>query len=171
MLVDRSELGGLDAVTTAAHIAAGSLSAREVIEAAIARTRLVEPALNAVATEMFEAALDTAEAPPPGPFRGVPTFIKGLEDEDSGAHRMFTRRRHSPASGLLMEARGTAGDGQQRTPHSLPVCPAEPPSESDTIAIHRSSLSSGHRPVQPSERLLDRADDRLLSGDVEWHSH
>ena len=81
-IVDHSELGGLDAVTTAERIHAGGLSAREAVEAAIDRAEDLEPALNAISTEMFESALSKADAPPRGPFRGVPTFIKGLEDEE-----------------------------------------------------------------------------------------
>ena len=81
MILDRSELGGLDAITTAEHIYAGDLSAREAVGAAIDRAKALAPTLNAISTEMFESALSKAEAPSSGPFCGVPTFIKGLEDE------------------------------------------------------------------------------------------
>lgn len=61
-ILDHSELGGLDAITTAEHIRAGGLSVREAVEAAIDRARALGPALNAISTEMFESALRRAEA-------------------------------------------------------------------------------------------------------------
>jgi amidase len=78
---DHTELGALDAVATAELIRAGEFSAREAVVAAIDRAKALEPILNAISTETFELALSKSEAPPRGPFSGVPTFIKGLEDE------------------------------------------------------------------------------------------
>jgi amidase len=80
-IIDRSELGSLDAVETAARIRAGDLDPKTVVAAAIERAQRFEGELNAIATETFDAALTRADAPLPGPFSGVPTFIKGLDDE------------------------------------------------------------------------------------------
>ncbi len=80
-ILDHTELGGLDAVATAERIRAGEFSAREAVVAAIDRANALEPILNAISTETFESALSNSEAPLQGPFSGVPTFIKGLEDE------------------------------------------------------------------------------------------
>lgn len=77
---DTSELGRLDAVETAARIRAGDLKAEEVVAAAIDRARALDPALNAVATETYAAALARARQPLDGPFAGVPTFVKGIDD-------------------------------------------------------------------------------------------
>jgi amidase len=80
-IFDHTELGSQDAVATAERIRAGELSAREAVLAAIDRAKAFEPILNAISTETFESALSKSEAPSRGPFSGVPTFIKGLEDE------------------------------------------------------------------------------------------
>jgi amidase len=69
-------LGDLDAVGVAEAIRAGDISAREAIEAAIARAEKVDPALNAFVVRDFERALDQASNPTPGPLSGVPTVIK-----------------------------------------------------------------------------------------------
>ncbi len=80
-IIDNSELGRLDAVATAARIHAGELSAHGVVSAAVDRAKALNPSLNAISTETFDSALSTAEVPPQGPFSGVPTLIKGIEDE------------------------------------------------------------------------------------------
>jgi amidase len=77
---DTSELGRLDAVETAARIRAGDLKAEEVVGAAIERSRALGPALNAVPTETYQAALERTGRPLVGPFAGVPTFVKGIDD-------------------------------------------------------------------------------------------
>jgi amidase len=74
-------LGDLDAVGLADAIRAGWVSRADVIEAAIARTEAVNPALNGLAHQAFEQARATAAAgPPTGFFSGVPTFIKDNVD-------------------------------------------------------------------------------------------
>ena len=70
-------LGELDAVGLADAIRAGRVGRAEVIEAAIARTEAVNPALNGLAYEAFQQARAAAKADPAsGPFSGVPTFVK-----------------------------------------------------------------------------------------------
>jgi amidase len=74
-------LGDLDAIGVAEAIRAGSVSRAEVIEAAIARTEAVNPALNGLAYKAFQQARVTATAGPAGgPLSGVPTFIKDNVD-------------------------------------------------------------------------------------------
>ncbi len=77
---DSSELGRLDAVETAPRIRQGELSPREVVAAAIERARALAPLLNAVPTETYASALERAQQPLGGPFAGVPTFVKGIDD-------------------------------------------------------------------------------------------
>ncbi len=79
-IVDASELGALDAVETARRVRDGELKASEVIAAAIGRARTLNPALNAIPTEDYAAAVALAEKPRPGPFAGVPTFVKALDN-------------------------------------------------------------------------------------------
>jgi amidase len=77
---DDSELGRLDAVETAARIRAGELRPDEAVAAAVARARALEPALNAIPTETYDAALERARGPLDGPFAGVSTFVKAIDD-------------------------------------------------------------------------------------------
>ena len=71
-------LGDLDAVGVADAIRSGAVSRVEVVDAAIARTEKVNPALNGLAFDAFEAARVRAGAPSPfgGYFDGVPTYVK-----------------------------------------------------------------------------------------------
>ncbi len=73
-------LGAHDAVGLVAALHSGAVSVREVVEAAIARTQLVNPRLNAVAFAAFDAARAEAREPRGGYFSGVPTFIKDNVD-------------------------------------------------------------------------------------------
>ena len=75
------------------------MSAREVVEAAIARIEKLDPALNAVVGERFEQALAEVDAGlPDGPLRGVPTLVKDAVDAMSpglpttGGSRLFARQ-------------------------------------------------------------------------------
>jgi len=71
-------LGDHDAVGLAEAIRTGRVGAAEVLEAAIARTEAVNPALNGLAYNAFEQA--RRAAPTNGFFGGVPTFIKDNVD-------------------------------------------------------------------------------------------
>lgn len=67
-----------DALALADLIRAGEVSAREVLEAAIARAEACID-LNAISTKGYELARKAVDAgPPPGPFAGVPFLIKDL---------------------------------------------------------------------------------------------
>ncbi len=69
-------LGNRDGVELARLMARKELTAREVVEAAIARAKLVEPRLNAIEAERFDGGLSEAQSPGEGFFSGIPTFIK-----------------------------------------------------------------------------------------------
>ena len=71
-------LGDLDAVGLVDALRAGKVSAAELVEAAIARTEAVNPALNGLALEAFDRARARASSRRPygGYFDGVPSFIK-----------------------------------------------------------------------------------------------
>jgi amidase len=77
-------LGELDAVGLADAIRAGSVSRADVVEAAIARTEAVNPAVNGLAYPAFAQARETASSASAGAadgfFGGVPTFIKDNVD-------------------------------------------------------------------------------------------
>jgi amidase len=71
-------LGDLDAVGLVDALRAGKVSAQELVDAAIARTETVNPALNGLAYEAFDRARVRAKSSRPygGYFDGVPSFIK-----------------------------------------------------------------------------------------------
>ncbi len=71
-------LGDLDAVGLVEALRAGTVSAAELVDAAIARTEAVNPALNGLAFEAFDRARTRAAATRRfgGYFDGVPSFIK-----------------------------------------------------------------------------------------------
>jgi amidase len=75
---DDDALGELDAVALADAIKAGRLTRAEAVEAAIARTEAVNPALNGLACQAFDQARAKAlERRSDGEFfAGVPTFVK-----------------------------------------------------------------------------------------------
>ncbi len=77
-------LGDLDAVGVADAIRAGRVGRAEVIEAAIARTEAVNPALNGLVHRAYEqaraASITTVGTPAGGYFSGVPTFLKDNVD-------------------------------------------------------------------------------------------
>lgn len=69
-------LGDLDAVGLAEHLAAGKVSAVEVVDAAIARCEAVGATLNGLALDTYTRARRQARDPRGGFFSGVPTFVK-----------------------------------------------------------------------------------------------
>ena len=76
---------GDDAVALAARMRSGAVSARELVDAAIARIEATNPAINAVIQERFDAARREADGGlPDGPFRGVPILLKDLNAQMPG---------------------------------------------------------------------------------------
>jgi amidase len=74
-------LGDLDAVGLVDALKSGRVGRAEVVQAAIARTEAVNPALNGLAYQAFDRARDEASRPPDNRFfSGVPTFVKDNVD-------------------------------------------------------------------------------------------
>lgn len=73
-------LGRDDATGLVARLRAGTVSRRELVEAAVERVRLVDPRLHAVACERYAAALAEADRDHPGFFAGLPSFVKDNSD-------------------------------------------------------------------------------------------
>ncbi|WP_282776427.1 MULTISPECIES: amidase [unclassified Nocardia] len=69
-------LADLDACGIATRIASGEVSAREVVEAAIARAHDADPILRGLAIEDFDRAVSASDRCGGGAFGGVPTAIK-----------------------------------------------------------------------------------------------
>ncbi|MDQ1429787.1 MAG: amidase [Actinomycetota bacterium] len=78
------DLGVLDATALAELVRDGSVSPRELVDAALARIDAVNPSLNAVIHRLDERARAEAEAAPDGPFRGVPILVKDLDGSLGG---------------------------------------------------------------------------------------
>ncbi len=68
-------LGADDATGLAARIASGQITAREAVDAAIARSEAVETELTGLRRDDFDRARERA-GKPSGPFGGVPTLFK-----------------------------------------------------------------------------------------------
>jgi len=73
-------LGTHDAVGLVEALHRGEVSAPEVVEAAVARTEAVDPALGAVAWRAYDRARAEARALRGGYFAGVPGFVKDNVD-------------------------------------------------------------------------------------------
>lgn len=71
-------LGDLDAVGVAEGIRRKDFTAREALDAAIARVEKVNPELNFMATKAYDYGRAAAAKPLSGPFAGAPTLIKDL---------------------------------------------------------------------------------------------
>ncbi len=74
-----------DATSLAALIARGDVTAREVLECAIACADRADPALHAIAHRLDAAARDQAASVPNGPFSGVPFLVKDTGTPVAGA--------------------------------------------------------------------------------------
>jgi amidase len=126
------EIDDWDGVETAARIAAGEVSPGEVVRAAIARAEAWEPHLHAIATPTFEAALRDADEAAAGPFRGVPSFVKDLDDVagvptgmGSRAYRGYVPRSTAPSVAQFLGA-GFVSLGKSTTPEFGLTCTTEP---------------------------------------------
>lgn len=82
--MDYTEYRRFDAVGLAALVKSGDVTPAELLDAAIARCEVVNPALNAVTTPMFEIAAKRVRGDLRGPFAGVPFLIKDLMQDYKG---------------------------------------------------------------------------------------
>jgi amidase len=74
-----------DATELAALVRSGKASPAELVDEAIARVERLDPTINAVIHQRFDAARAEAQGPlPDGPFRGVPFLVKDLGCEMAG---------------------------------------------------------------------------------------
>ena len=85
MTTSHSELVGLDATRCAALVRAGELTSLELVDAAIDRAEQVNGTLNAIVTEMYDHARETARVHSgAGIFAGVPFLVKDFLAEVEG---------------------------------------------------------------------------------------
>ena len=82
-----------DGLALAALVRRREVSPKEVLDAALRRIERHDPALNAVVTPLYDAALDAIERGlPDGPFTGVPFLVKELVASVAGAATTFSSR-------------------------------------------------------------------------------
>lgn len=127
---------GEDATAQAAAVRRGEVSPLELVDAAIARVQDLNPRLNAVIHEQFDAArAEAAGHLPDGPFRGVPFLVKDLTCHRGGdpLHEgmAFLKRRGWVASGdthlaSRFRAAGLVSLGRTNTPE-LGILPTTEP--------------------------------------------
>ena len=88
------EYGKYDAVGLAELVRKKEVTARELLDEAIARTAKVDPQINAVVVKHYDYAERQIERGlPDGPFSGVPFLLKDLDPAGGHAHDL---RRHGP---------------------------------------------------------------------------
>ena len=124
-----AEAAEWDGVETLERIRAGDVSATEVLESAIARAEAAEP-LGAIVTACFDRA--RSKPPTPGPFSGLPTFIKDLAQlagvrttwGSAGAGHFVSKR--SDAIARRFESLGFVPIGKSATPEFGMTATTEP---------------------------------------------
>ncbi|MFK7978108.1 MAG: amidase [Halioglobus sp.] len=127
-------LGDHDAVELASLIAGGELKPSEVIEATIARANQVDPHLHAIVAQGYDQSLANASGNLSGPFAGVPTFIKDMNDVIGMPTRYGSAAyegaqpatRNDPVVQQMVDL-GLVPLGKTTMPEFGLICSAEPP--------------------------------------------
>lgn len=122
----------MDGTRMAQLIAAGEISALDTVNAAIDRAIAVEPQINAIATETYDAARAEALLGPTGTLAGVPSFTKDLNDRlgeptlfGSRAFRGYIAPEDAPISAAWRRA-GIVSLGKSTTPEMGLTSTTEP---------------------------------------------
>jgi amidase len=146
-----------DATELASLVRDGQASPVELVDDAIERIQRLDPTLNAVIHERFEAARREAAGPiPDGPFRGVPFLVKDLGCEIAGEPHTLGNRAmkqidaRAQTDSYLYEAIRGAGLitlGRTNTPELGSTITTEPvafgPSRNPWNPDHSTGGSSG----------------------------
>lgn len=147
----------LDASALAALVSSGEASPRELVDEAIERIERINPTINAVIHERFDAARSEASGDlPDGPFRGVPFLVKDLGCEMAGEPLHLGCRAlkaadvRSPVDSFLYESIRDAGFvtlGRTNTPEFGSTITTEPvaygPTRNPWNTDHSTGGSSG----------------------------
>jgi amidase len=173
---DHSELGAIDTIETAARLRTGELEAEEVITAAIARSQTLGPILNAIPAETYDSALERARGPIQGPFAGVPTFLKALDDQKgvstdfgSAAWRGRVGRRTEPFLTHMLDT-GLIRLGTSATPEAGLSATTEPlahgPTRNPWNLVHTPGGSSGGAAALVAARVVPIAHGSDAGGSI-----
>lgn len=128
------DLHRLDGLGQAALIAAGRISAEELLAATIARIETLNPEVNAVIMRLYdEARAAIAAGLPEGPFRGVPFLVKDFYCHVAGTpttngSRLFARNIVDHDSELTRRYRsaGLVIAGKTNVPEMVTIGTTEP---------------------------------------------
>ena len=146
-----------DATALAALVRSGEASPSELVDEAIARVERLDPTINAVIHERFDAARREARGQlPDGPFRGVPFLVKDLgcdmagEPHTQGNRALRDADVRAPRDSYLYESFRGAGFvtlGRTNTPELGGTITTEPeafgPSRNPWNPDHSTGGSSG----------------------------
>jgi amidase len=138
-----------DAVETAGRIASGEVSAPEMVEAAIARAELWQRRASPLAATTYDEARREAGSARAGPFAGVPSAIKDLDDVagvptgmGSRAFDDFTPTATSATARQFLSL-GFISIGKSTTSEFGLTCTTEPPGRTPTRNPRALQTSSG----------------------------
>lgn len=142
---------GLDALALAALVRAGTVSASDLLEAAIARILAVDPLINAVVHPLFgRARAAVAAGLPQGPFTGVPFLVKDLGLDLEGAPATLgsallrgTVSAHTSTLALRHAASGLVTLGKTAIPEFAQSFTTEPQEGGPTRNPWNTAFSSG----------------------------
>jgi len=109
-----NDIAFLDATAQAELVRSKQVKPIELVEAAIERIERLNPQLNAVVTDMYDIARETAKSKlPDGPFTGVPFLLKDLGAAYGGVRQTsgsrFTKDWISPIDTELTRRQKAAG--------------------------------------------------------------
>ncbi|AGT08519.1 amidase [Paracoccus aminophilus] len=148
--MELTEYAAADGVGLARLIAAREVSAREVIEAAIAMIEARNPELNAVIATNFEAALAGCDSLPGGVLSGVPFLLKDANlyscDMPTTFGSAFFKGDAPRPDSLMVERWRTAGLailGKTNTPEFAAEFVTEPRAYGVTHNPHRPGMTVG----------------------------
>lgn len=165
------DLASVDATGQAALVRTGEATPLELVDAAIGRIEAVNPTLNAVIHERFEAARREATGPlPDGPFRGVPFLLKDLHAFSQGdphhGGAAFLKRAGWTADRddhvtARLRAAGVIFVGRTNTPEFGTTITTEPeahgPSRNPWNIDHSTGGSSGGSAAAVASRMVPAA--------------
>lgn len=165
------DLARMDATGQAELVRSGQASPRELVDAAIGRIEAVNPELNAVIHERFDAArADAAGDLPDGPFRGVPFLLKdlGLRSAGDPMHcgaRFLKEHGHVATEDSYLTTRfrdaGLVILGRTNTPEFGTTITTEPvahgPSRNPWNPAHSTGGSSGGSAAAVSSLMVPAA--------------
>lgn len=174
-----TDLSLLDAVAQAELVRSGQLTATELVEAAIARIELLNPALNAVVSSSFDDALRQAAHRPSGRFAGVPFLLKDLIIEREGTplaegSRFLAGTVSTFTSELArrLERAGLVIIGRTNSPEFGMVPACEPVLHGPTLnpwsTAHSTSGSSGGSAAAVASGMVPMAHGNDLGGSIRY---